>query len=225
MAALADSLKTIHQRIKTAAIAAGRNPSSITLLAVSKGKPQSDVEAALKAGHRLFGENRVQEAKAKFTSLRSTYPDLKLHLIGPLQTNKAEEAVKLFDVIETLDRKPLADALAKAVKKTSRAPKFYIEINSGREAQKAGIAPADLDSFLRYCREACGLAIDGLMCIPPQKDDAKIHFLQLKDLAVRHGLATLSMGMSADFEMAIACGSTEVRIGTAIFGARSNSPN
>jgi len=221
MADLAAKLKTVHQKIKTAALAAGCNPLAIKLVAVSKKKTESDVRAALATGQKIFGENRVQEAKIKFTTLRGEFPDLELHLIGPLQTNKAEEAVQLFDVIETLDRPQLATALAKAIKKAGRAPKLYIEVNSGNEPQKAGIAPRELESFLHFCREDCGLNIEGLMCIPPHKDDPKPHFMRLRELAARFSLPMLSMGMSADFEIAIACGSTEVRVGTAIFGERS----
>ena len=171
------------------------------------------------AGQYCFGENRVQEAAEKFAALRT--PELELHLIGPLQTNKAEAAVRLFDVIQTLDRAKLAAALAKAIQKTGCHPRLYVEINSGREAQKAGIAPEALDDFLHLCRDVYALTVTGLMCIPPQTDDPVPHFRLLKGLADRHALPHISMGMSADFSQAIACGATEVRIGTAIFGARA----
>jgi pyridoxal phosphate enzyme (YggS family) len=220
MADIARNLKAIRRSIDAAAKAADRDPEAVKLLAVSKTKSEEDIRAALAAGHRIFGENRVQEAKTKFASLRGAYPDLELHLIGPLQTNKAEEAVKLFNVIETLDRPKLAAALAQAIKKTGSSPEFLIEINIGNEPQKSGIKPDELGQFLKYCREMCQLTIKGLMCIPPQTDDPKPHFMRLKQLAAEYGLAELSMGMSADFETAIACGATEVRVGTALFGAR-----
>jgi len=211
----------VRQKIKTAAEAAGRDPAAVRLIAVSKGKPAEDVRAALDAGHRILGENRVQEAKAKFNPLRAAYPDLELHLIGPLQSNKAEEAVKLFDMIETLDRPKLAIALAAALKKTPRAPRFYIEINIGGEPQKSGITPGEFENFLRFCRHTCALAVEGLMCIPPQSGDPAPYFARMQELAKRHGLSRLSMGMSADFETAIRFGATEVRVGTDIFGQRS----
>jgi pyridoxal phosphate enzyme (YggS family) len=188
-------------------------------MAVGKTQPQEAIAMALAAGQRLFGENRVQEAKTKFEGLRTAEPGLRLHLIGPLQTNKAEDAVRLFDVIEVLDRPALADALARAMQKTGRAPQFYIEVNLGAEPQKAGIAPGDLAAFLAYARKA-GLSVTGLMAIPPQEGDPEPYFRQLKKLADEHNLSHISMGMSADFEAAIRCGATEVRIGTALFGAR-----
>jgi pyridoxal phosphate enzyme (YggS family) len=189
------------------------------LIAVSKMQGVDAVRAALAAGQMVFGENRVQEAQAKFPALRRDYPNLELHLIGPLQTNKAADAVALFDVIQTLDRPALADAVAKAILKTGRKPRLYIEVNIGREAQKAGIVPEGLEFFLRQCRGR-GLEISGLMCIPPQHLDPRPFFTHLKSLADLHGLPYLSMGMSADYKIAIACGATEVRIGSAIFGAR-----
>jgi pyridoxal phosphate enzyme (YggS family) len=225
MTAIAHNLEAIRQAIKTAAQKAGRDPAGIKLAVVSKGQPEEKIRAALLAGHRMFGENRVQEARAKFAPLRGDYPDLELHLIGPLQTNKCEEAIQLFNVIETLDRPKLAEALAVAIRKSGYAPKFFIEVNIGEEPQKAGTAPGELRRFLNYCQKDCGLLVEGLMCIPPQMDDPKPHFLRLKELAAHHGLGKLSMGMSADFEIAIACGSTEVRVGTAIFGARVSSGN
>jgi len=221
MVNIADNLARMRDDIERAAQVAGRSPDSVKLIAVSKTKPEQDVRAAIAAGQMIFGENRVQEAKGKFAKLREENPNIELHLIGPLQTNKAEEAVKLFDVIETLDRPHLAEALAKAIKKTGRTPKFYIEVNAGQEEQKAGIAPGELGSFLNFCRDQCELRIEGLMCIPPQGEDPAPHFNRLKEMAMHHKLPELSMGMSADFETAIRCGATYVRIGTAIFGARN----
>ncbi|MDD3370329.1 MAG: YggS family pyridoxal phosphate-dependent enzyme [Alphaproteobacteria bacterium] len=191
-----------------------------TLIAVSKTQSAEAVREALAAGQRIFGENRVQEAQAKFPPLRGDFPDLELHLIGALQTNKAADAVALFDVIQTLDRPKLADAVAKAIQKTGKRPRFYIEINIGREPQKAGIAPEDAEDFLAYCRTACQLDIAGLMCIPPEEQDPAPYFKELRALATRLGLPHISMGMSADYETAIACGATEVRVGTALFGKR-----
>ncbi|MGE3623492.1 MAG: YggS family pyridoxal phosphate-dependent enzyme [Bdellovibrionales bacterium] len=216
---IASNLETVRQRIIAAAQASGREPGSVRLIAVSKGKPAADIQAALAAGQNIFGENRVQEAKSKFSELRAVSPGLELHLIGPLQTNKAVEAVRVFDVIQTLDRPRLADALAAAIKKTGRNPLCFIEINSGEEPQKAGIAPREFEGFLAYCR-SLGLNIDGVMCIPPAKGDAAPHFMRMKEVAERHGLTHVSMGMSHDFETAIRHGATEVRVGTAIFGAR-----
>jgi len=218
---IAYNLQEMRNRIGVAANKAGRDPGSVTLIAVSKTKTENDVRVAIAAGQKLFGENRVQEAKAKFTSLRVEYPDLKLHLIGSLQTNKAEDAVRLFDVIETLDRPRLAMALAEAMKKTGRTPAFYVEVNIGAEPQKAGIAPTALGDFLAFCREACRLNITGLMAIPPQNEDPTPYFVRLRELAEQYKLTDLSMGMSGDFEAAIACGATEIRVGTAIFGART----
>jgi len=215
------NLDAITTRIIAAARQANRDPASVRLVAVSKFHPQEAVVEVLKAGHYLFGENRVQEAVAKFAPLRAAYPSIELHLIGPLQTNKAEEAVRHFDVIEVLDRPKLAEALAAAMRKTGRSVPCYIEINSGAEPQKAGILPEALPDFLRLCCDDYGLPITGLMCIPPQGDDPRPHFRRLKELADQHALPNISMGMSADFESAIQEGSTEVRIGTAIFGERT----
>jgi len=217
---IARNLEAIRQRMAAAARGAGRDPGTVHLVAVSKTKTEEDIRAALDAGQKFFGENRVQEAKVKFAPLRAEYPDLKLHLIGPLQTNKAEDAVRLFDVIETLDRPRLATALAEAMKKTGCRPELYIEVNIGAEPQKAGIAPDMLADFLAFCREGCGLAVTGLMTIPPQHEDPAPSFTRLRELAERHNLPNLSMGMSADFEEAIRCGATEVRVGTAVFGVR-----
>jgi pyridoxal phosphate enzyme (YggS family) len=220
MTEIAARLQSVKQKIDAAAKAAGRAASAVKLTAVSKGKNEADVHAALAAGQRIFGENRVQEAKGKYANLRAQYPDLELHLIGPLQTNKADDAVELFDVIETLDRPKLAEALAKALAKSRRALSCYIEINIGDETQKAGIAPEACGDFLKLCREQYKLNVTGLMCIPPRDRDPVPYFKSMQALALQHGLSNLSMGMSGDFEAAINCGATEVRIGTAIFGAR-----
>jgi pyridoxal phosphate enzyme (YggS family) len=219
-AAIAANLEAVRRRIAAAAGAAGRGAAEVTLVAVSKTHPAAAVEAALAAGQRVFGENRVQEAAQKYPALRALWPDLELHLIGPLQTNKAREAVALFDVIETVDRPRLAEALAVEMARSGRRPHCLIQVNTGEEAQKAGIAPAETASFIADCRDRLKLPIDGLMCIPPVAEDPAVHFAFLRELGRRHGLPSLSMGMSGDFETAIALGSTHVRVGTAIFGAR-----
>lgn len=213
-------LASIGDQLTAAARSVGRADGSVQLIAVSKVQPLEKLEAALAAGHRLFGENRVQEAKAKFPPLRARYPDLELHLIGPLQTNKVKEAVALFDVIQTLDRPKLAAALAAEGQKQGRLPRLFVEVNTGEEPQKAGIAPRDLGDFLRQCREEFGLTIEGLMCIPPAEEEPSLHFALLADLARRHGVPALSMGMSGDYELAARLGATHVRVGTAIFGER-----
>jgi PLP dependent protein len=217
---IAANLAQVQARIAAAARAAGRAPEEITLVAVSKIKPAEAVRAALAAGQRVFGENRVQEAAEKFPALRAEYPDLRLHLIGGLQTNKARDAVRLADVIETLDRPRLADALAAAMEKESRRPDLLIEVNTGAEPQKSGIPRDQADAFIDACRARFGAQLVGLMCVPPLGEDPRPHFTWLAACAARHGLGVLSMGMSADFEIAIACGATWVRVGTAIFGAR-----
>ena len=217
---IADSLNRIRDRIAEATARANRPVGSVTLVAVAKTHPAAAVLAALQAGQTVFGENRVQEAADKYPGLRPASPALTLHLIGGLQTNKARDAVRLADVIETLDRPKLASALAAAMAKEQRRPRLLVEVNTGDEPQKAGVARAEADSFVRACSAEHGLTIDGLMCIPPPEADPRPHFLFLAELAARHGLKTLSMGMSADFETAIACGATHVRIGTAIFGTR-----
>lgn len=194
------------------------------LIAVSKTRSSDEIAAAIAAGQRIFGENRVQEAQAKFPELRARHGELELHLIGPLQTNKARDAVELFDVIQTLDRPRLADALKDAMDKTGKRPRLYIEVNIGREAQKAGCAPEDVAAFLADCR-AKGLEISGLMCIPPHEADPRPYFEQLRDMAGALGLPHISMGMSADYDIAAACGATEVRVGTAIFGERNYNPS
>jgi hypothetical protein len=220
MEPISANLAAVRGRIEAAARAAGRQPGAVTLVAVSKTQPADAVRAALAAGQRVFGENRVQEALAKFPTLRGDYPDLKLHLIGPLQTNKVKEAVAHCDVIETLDRPRLAEALAREMEKTGRHLPCFIEVNTGEEPQKAGVLPQAADAFIADCRSRLGLPVVGLMCIPPEHEEAALHFALLCEIAKRNGLDQLSMGMSADFETAIRFGATYVRVGTAIFGAR-----
>jgi pyridoxal phosphate enzyme (YggS family) len=219
-AAIAGNLARVRERIADAARRAGRSPEDVALVAVSKTHPAAAVLAALAAGQTLFGENRVQEAAAKFPPLRAAHPALRLHLIGGLQTNKAREAVRIADAIESLDRPRLADAIADAAEREGRMPRVYIQVNTGDEPQKAGIGPADADSFIEACLRRFGAALAGLMCIPPAETDPAPHFAWLAACAARHGLAELSMGMSGDFETAIAQGATLVRVGTAIFGHR-----
>ena len=217
---IADNLRRVRERIANAALRAGRKPEDVTLVAVSKTKPIEAVRAALTAGQTVFGENRVQEAEAKFPSLRGDYR-FQLHIIGGLQTNKARDAVRLADVIETLDRPRLADAIAAASEKEGRMPSLLIEVNTGDEPQKSGVTRADADGFIDDCTARFGSALLGLMCVPPLDQDPRPHFEWLADRAARHGLKVLSMGMSADFETAIACGATWVRVGSAIFGHRT----
>ncbi len=219
-AVIAANLAQVHARIAEAATAAGRDPAEITLVAVGKTRDTAYIEAAFDAGQRVFGENRVQEAEGKFPALKAAHADLVLHLIGPLQTNKAREAVQLFDVIETLDRPKLARALAKEMAKTERRPACYVQVNTGEEPQKAGVAPAAADALIALARDELGLPVEGLMCIPPFDDEPAPHFALLAAIATRNGLAKLSMGMTADFEIAVRFGATHVRVGTAIFGAR-----
>jgi hypothetical protein len=220
MTDLAHRLATIRARIAEACARANRDPGAVTLVAVSKTHPAEAVLQALAAGQSAFGENRVQEAAQKFPPLRAAHPALRLHLIGALQTNKARDAVRVADVIESLDRPKLAAALADAIAKEGRRPALLVQVNTGDEAQKAGVARAEASAFIQACRDEHGLAIAGLMCIPPAAEDPRPHFGWLAELAAKHGLATLSMGMSADFEAAIAMGATHVRVGTAIFGTR-----
>ena len=214
------SLAAVRQRIEAAAREAGRAPDSVRLVAVSKTHPAASVREALLAGHRTFGENRVQEALAKYPQLRAEFRDLALHLIGPLQTNKIRDAVAAFDVIETVDRPRLAQALATEMDRSGRRPPCLIEVNTGEEPQKAGALPAEADNFIEECRARLELPIVGLMCVPPLDEEPAPHFALLREIARRNGLEILSMGMSADFEKAIRFGATHVRIGTAIFGAR-----
>lgn len=217
---IADSLAQVRARIAEASIAAGRGPDAVSLVAVSKTHPAEAVVEALAAGQLIFGENRVQEAAEKFPALRATHPGLRLHIIGALQTNKARDAVRIADVIESLDRPKLAVALADAMAKEGRRPDLLVQVNVGEEAQKAGIPRAEAHDFLRACREDWNLPVRGLMCIPPAEGDPRPHFAWLAALAAREGLPILSMGMSGDFEAAIAEGATHVRVGSAIFGAR-----
>lgn len=212
--------RTVREDIDRAARHVPRDPAGVTLLCASKTQGVERIEPLLAAGHRLFGENRVQEAKTKWPELRARYPDVDLHLIGPLQTNKVRDALKLFDVIETLDREHLAEAIAAESAKLGKRPKLFVEVNTGAEPQKAGLLPAEADAFITRCRQVHGLDVVGLMCIPPADDQASPHFALLSEIAKRNGLSQLSMGMSADFGQAVQLGSTEVRVGTAIFGAR-----
>ncbi len=222
--AIAVNLRSVRGRIQAAAAAAGRVADAVALVAVSKTNPASAVRAALAAGQRVFGENRVQEALEKFPGLRNEFPDLALHLIGPLQTNKVKEAVAHFDVIETLDRPRLAEALAREMERAGRRVPCLIEVNTGEESQKSGVFPAAADDFIADCRDRLGLPIEGLMCVPPHGEEPSPHFALLREIARRHNLPVLSMGMSADFETAIRFGATHVRVGTAIFGARQPYP-
>ena len=217
---IASRIMELSRKISAAASKAGRNNEEVSLMAVSKFHPAEKIRSALECGHRLFGENRVQEATSKYPNLKEEYPDLRLHLIGPLQTNKVREAVKLFDVIETLDRPRLAEALSKEKKMTGVCPNLFIQVNTGEEENKSGVLPADTDNFISQCCEKLKLPVIGLMCIPPINDEPALHFALLADTARRHGLEYLSMGMSADFESAIMLGATHVRIGTSIFGGR-----
>lgn len=216
--AIAANLAQIRARIEDATARACRAPGSVTLVAVSKTHKAEAVKAALEAGQTLFGENRVQEAAAKFPALRAAHPELRLHLIGGLQTNKARDAVRLADCIESLDRPRLADALARD--HGAKLPNLLVEVNTGAEPQKAGILPGEADSFIRDCQARFGAALRGLMCVPPAGEDPAPHFAFLANCAAKHSLAVISMGMSADFETAIRYGATHVRIGTAIFGGR-----
>ena len=210
----------ILNRIARAAKQAGRSPAEIDLVAVSKVQPDDRVDAMLAAGQRVFGENRVQEAQRRWSERRKAYPDLQLRLIGPLQSNKAEDACALFDVIEILDREKLAGALVKAMEKTGRRPALYVQVNTGDEPQKAGLSVGECVAFVRHCREDLALDVVGLMCIPPVEEPAAPHFALLAKLAGRAGLGKLSMGMSADFELGVQLGATSVRVGSALFGER-----
>jgi pyridoxal phosphate enzyme (YggS family) len=214
------SLHDVEREIAEAAREAARDPASVKLIAVTKTVPEDGIEAAIEAGQLRFGENRVQEAKAKWPTLKARHAHLELHLIGPLQSNKVRDAVALFDVIESLDRPKLAAALAEEMQRSGRHPRLFVQVNTGAEPQKAGILPAETDAFVVACRETHGLVIEGLMCIPPLDEEPAMHFALLAKIAARLGLKELSMGMSGDFKTAIAFGATYVRIGTAIFGAR-----
>jgi pyridoxal phosphate enzyme (YggS family) len=214
-------LAAVEAEIARACRDAGRDPAAVTLVAVSKTFAAEAIEPVIAAGQRVFGENRVQEAKGKWPALITKYPRLSLHLIGPLQSNKAKEAVALFDVIHSVDRPSLCEALTKEIAKQGRKPLLFVEINTGAEPQKAGVLPQNADAFLQACREKYGLTISGLMCIPPFEEASAPHFALTAKIAKRNGLSLLSMGMSADYTTAIALGATHVRIGSAIFGART----
>lgn len=218
---IAANLAMVKADIASACREANRDASSVTLIAVGKTFPAEAMEAAIAAGQRVFGENRVQETKAKWPAIRERHPGLSLHLIGPLQSNKAKEAVALFDAIHSVDRPSLCEALSKEIARQGRAPQLFVEINTGAEPQKAGILPEDADAFLRACKESYRLSIDGLMCIPPFDEAPAPHFALTAKIAARNGLKLLSMGMSADYRTAIAFGATHVRVGSAIFGARA----
>ena len=217
---IAENLADILARIDAARKAAIKPAAMTQLVAVSKTVPEAGIREALAAGQRLFGENRVQEAQGKYPALKREFPDLELHLIGPLQTNKVKDAAALFDVIQTLDRPKLADALADARDKSGRSPRLFLQVNTGEEPQKAGVVPREVAALIAHARKL-ELPLEGLMCIPPVDDDAAPHFAFLAKLARDHGLSQLSMGMSGDFELAVRFGATHVRVGTAIFGARS----
>lgn len=218
-----ERLADIRRRIARAGDDAGRPPGSVTLVCVSKTFDADAVRPVIAAGQRVFGENRVQEALAKWPVLRAETPSLELHLIGPLQSNKARDAIQLFDVIETVDREKIAVALAKEIAAAGRAPQLYVQVNTGAEPQKAGVLPEDADAFIGFCRNDLNLGICGLMCIPPADEQAPPHFALLGRIAARNGIGILSMGMSGDFEIAIELGATHVRVGSAIFGTRLRS--
>jgi pyridoxal phosphate enzyme (YggS family) len=222
-AAVADSVETnlrgVRARIAAAARTVGRDPAEVTLVAVSKAQPGARVVAALDAGHRVFGENYVQEAKARWPALRAAYPDVTLHMIGPIQTNKARDVVALCDVVETVDRPKLARVLAAEMARQGRRPACFIQVNTGEEPQKAGVLPADADRFIQECRRL-GLPVVGLMAIPPEAEEPSLHFALLAEIARRNRLEQLSMGMSADYDIAVQFGATHVRVGSAIFGER-----
>ena len=223
--AILQGFQATKSAIQSACLAANRGPETVALVVVSKTQATSQIEPLLQAGHRLFGENRVQEAQEKWVDLKDKYPDAELHLIGPLQSNKAGDAVALFDIIETVDRDKIAAALAGEMKRQNRRPKLLVQVNTGTEWQKAGVHPHELSAFLDRVRNVHGLDVEGLMCIPPVNDSPAKHFAQLRELASAAGLKLLSMGMSSDFEIAIAEGTTHVRVGSAIFGERpANNP-
>jgi pyridoxal phosphate enzyme (YggS family) len=215
-------LSDIRDRIAAAEARAGRAAGSVKLIAVSKVQPLARIEAVLSEGHRLFGENRVQEAAGKWPGFRDRFPGVEVHLIGPLQTNKARQAMELFEAIHSVDRPKLAETLARLADETGRCPDLFVQVNTGEEPQKAGVLPEEADGFVASCR-ALSLPVRGLMCIPPVDEEPSLHFALLAKIAARNGLAGLSMGMSADFESAIALGATHVRVGSAIFGERAST--
>jgi pyridoxal phosphate enzyme (YggS family) len=217
---LETGLAKVRREIAHACREASRDPAGVTLVAVSKTFDADAIAPVIAAGQRVFGENRVQEAQAKWPGLKERHPGIELHMIGPLQSNKARDAVALFDAIHSVDRPSLCEALSKEIEKQGRKPKLFVEINTGAEAQKAGVLPQEADAFLARCRDSYGLTIDGLMCIPPAEEAPAPHFALTAKIAARNGLKLLSMGMSADYAVAIAMGATHVRVGSAIFGAR-----
>ena len=217
---MTEARRNIVEKLSEAAVLAGRDENHITLIAVSKQQPDERIEKSLAGGQRIFGENRVQEAFARWQFRKTMYPELQLHLIGPLQSNKAQDAVALFDVIQTVDRPKIATALAREMKAAGRSLPCFVQVNTGEEEQKAGIAPPELESFLSFCRNEAELRIVGLMCIPPVEDEPAMHFALLKKLADRYELPQISMGMSSDFETAISFGATHIRVGSAFFGER-----
>jgi PLP dependent protein len=219
----ATALAAVRRDIETACRAAGRDTATVTLVAISKTFPADAIEEVIAAGQKVFGENRVQEAKAKWPGIKARQPGLELHLVGPLQSNKVKDALALFDAIHSVDRPSLCAALAKEIAKQGRQPQLFVEVNTGAESQKAGVLPEETDAFLARCRDEYGLRIDGLMCIPPFDDAPAPHFALLAKIAARNELRCLSMGMSADFTRAIEFGATHVRVGTAIFGARKQT--
>ncbi len=220
MAGSVERLESVRRAIAQASSDAGRGSDEVALVAVSKIVAAEAIRPVLEAGHRIFGENYVQESQRKWPALKETYSDVELHLVGPLQSNKAGDAVALFDVVHSLDRASLAAALAKAIDRAGRRPRLVCQVNIGEEPQKAGVLPGEADAFLAACRATYGLEIEGLMCIPPFDDAPSPHFALLRTIAERNGLGTLSMGMSADYPAAIQLGATHVRVGTAIFGER-----
>jgi hypothetical protein len=221
----ADGISAVRAEIARAARDAGRDPASVTLVAVAKTFAAAAIEPVIAAGQRVFGENRVQEAMAKWPPLVARHPGIELHLVGALQSNKAKEAVQLFDAIHSVDRPSLAEVLGKEIAKQQRRPLLFVEVNTGAEPQKAGVLPQDADAFLTACRERYRLTISGLMCIPPLDEAPAPHFALTAKIAGRNGLSLLSMGMSADYPVAIAFGATHVRVGTAIFGGRPRPKN
>jgi len=214
-------LGQVVQTIAHAAEKANRDPAGVTLVAISKTHGSEKIEPVLAAGQRVFGENRVQEAQAKWPNLKDQFSGTELHLVGPLQSNKVRDAIELFDVIETVDRPKLAATLEKEIARTGHSPRCYVQVNTGNEPQKAGVAPENADAFIGLCRDTHGLNIEGLMCIPPAGEEPSLHFALLKKIADRNNLNVVSMGMSGDFEIAVQFGATHVRVGTAIFGART----
>lgn len=223
-AEIAARLAAVRAEIAASAAAAGRHADQIELVAVSKTHPAAAIEAAIAAGQRVFGENRVQEAQHKYPALKAEHAGLRLHLIGPLQTNKVRTAMELFDVIQTVDRPRLAEAIAAEREKKGNCPELYVQVNTGEEPQKAGVLPRDADELIALCRDRLGLPVRGLMCIPPVAEEPSPHFALLREVARRNGLDGLSMGMSADFAVAIRLGATVVRVGSAIFGERKLTP-